>query len=144
MTFTLFPQARLALATASLTGLSVGDALGAQYFVPGHVAADLTRGHLPTPPWPWTDDTEEACCLVAALTGSDEINLDRDRLADLLGEHFDAYRGYGPGAVVTQSPSVDLPAFGPEGETEPFAERSRGSRFAAKAHGRLVREREIC
>jgi len=100
MAFTLFPQARLALATDSLTGLSVGDALGAQYFVPGHVAADLTRGHLPTPPWPWTDDTEEACCLVAALTGSDEINLDRDRLADLLGEHFDAYRGYGPGAVV--------------------------------------------
>ena len=100
MTFTLFPDARLALATDSLTGLSVGDALGAQYFVPGQHAADLVRGHLPTPPWPWTDDTEEACCLVAALTAGDELTLDRDRFADLLGRHFDAYRGYGPGAVV--------------------------------------------
>jgi ADP-ribosylglycohydrolase len=100
MTFTLFPAARLALAADSLAGLSVGDALGAQYFVPGRHAADLARGDLPTPPWPWTDDTEEACCLVAALTGSDELSLDRDLFADLLGRHFDAYRGYGPGAVV--------------------------------------------
>jgi ADP-ribosylglycohydrolase len=100
MAFTLFPAARLALATDSLAGLSVGDALGAQYFVPGTAAADLVRGDLPTPPWPWTDDTEEACCLVAALTGSDELTLDRDRFADLLGRHFDAYRGYGPGAVI--------------------------------------------
>jgi ADP-ribosylglycohydrolase len=100
MTFTLFPPTRLALAADSLAGLSVGDALGAQYFVPGTAAADLVRGDLPTPPWPWTDDTEEACCLVGALTGSDELTLDRDLLADLLGRHFDAYRGYGPGAVV--------------------------------------------
>ncbi|MEU8614539.1 ADP-ribosylglycohydrolase family protein, partial [Actinoplanes sp. NPDC048791] len=91
MTFTLFPDARLALATDSLAGLSVGDALGAQYFVPGQHAADLSRGHLPTPPWPWTDDTEEACCLVAALTASDELSLNRDHFADLLGRHFDAY-----------------------------------------------------
>jgi len=100
MTFTLFPATRLALATDSLAGLSVGDALGAQYFVPGNTAADLARGDLPTPPWPWTDDTEEACCLVAALTVSDELSLDRDGFAELLGRHFDAYRGYGPGAVV--------------------------------------------
>ncbi len=100
MTFTLFPAARLALAADTLAGLSVGDALGAQYFVPGHSAADLARGLLPTPPWPWTDDTEEACCLVAALTAGDELSLDRDRFADLLGAHFDAYRGYGPGAVI--------------------------------------------
>jgi hypothetical protein len=39
MTFTLFPATRLALAADSLAGLSVGDALGAQYFVPG------TTGH---------------------------------------------------------------------------------------------------
>jgi ADP-ribosylglycohydrolase len=100
MSFTLFPDTRLALAADSLAGLSVGDALGAQYFVPGNVAGDLARGDLPTPPWPWTDDTEEACCLVAVLTGSDEQDFDRDRFADLLGRHFDAYRGYGPGAVV--------------------------------------------
>jgi len=95
MSFTLFPDTRAALAADSLTGLSVGDALGAQYFVPG-----IPPGTLPTPPWPWTDDTEEACCLVAALTGSDDAGLDRDRFADLLGRHFDPYRGYGPGAVV--------------------------------------------
>ena len=100
MPFTLFPDSRLALAADSLAGLSVGDALGAQYFVPGNAAADLARGDLPAPQWPWTDDTEEACCLVEALTGSDELSLDRDAFAELLGRHFDAYRGYGPGAVV--------------------------------------------
>jgi ADP-ribosylglycohydrolase len=100
MSFTLFPDTRRALAADSLAGLSVGDALGAQYFVPGNAAADLARGDLPTPPWPWTDDTEEACCLVAALTAGDEAEVDRDRFAELLGRHFDAYRGYGPGAVV--------------------------------------------
>ena len=97
MTFTLFPDTRRVLATDSLAGLSVGDALGAQFFVPGIRAADLAAGRTPAPPWPWTDDTEEACCLVAVL---DEGELDRDRFADLLGRHHDPYRGYGPGAVV--------------------------------------------
>jgi ADP-ribosylglycohydrolase len=97
MTFTLFPDTRRVLATDSLAGLSVGDALGAQFFVPGIRAADLVAGRTPAPPWPWTDDTEEACCLVAVL---DEGELDRDRFADLLGRHHDPYRGYGPGAVV--------------------------------------------
>ncbi len=92
MAFTLFPDSRRALALDALAGLSVGDALGAQYFVPGN-----RPGTIPPPPWPWTDDTEEACCLVACL---DEGDLDRDRLADLLGGHHDPYRGYGPGAVV--------------------------------------------
>lgn len=92
MTFTLFPDTRAALATDSLAGLSVGDALGAQYFIPGR-----TAGSIPPPPWPWTDDTEEACCLVATLAEGD---FDRDRFADLLGRHHDPYRGYGPGAVV--------------------------------------------
>ncbi|MFI7599651.1 ADP-ribosylglycohydrolase family protein [Actinoplanes sp. NPDC049681] len=95
MSFTLFPDTRAALAADALTGLSVGDALGAQYFVPG-----IRPGVLPDPPWPWTDDTEEACCLLGALTASDDAELDRDRFADLLGRHFDPYRGYGPGAVV--------------------------------------------
>ena len=91
MSFTLFPGTRAALAADSLIGLSAGDAFGAQHFVPGGPA---------DPPWPWTDDTEEACCLVAALTRGDEHSLDRDHFAELLGRHFDPYRGYGPGAVV--------------------------------------------
>ncbi|MEV4343931.1 ADP-ribosylglycohydrolase family protein [Actinoplanes sp. NPDC049596] len=92
MSFTLFPGTRLALALESLAGLSVGDALGAQNFV-----AKVDLADLPPAPWEWTDDTEEACCLVAVLTEGD---FDRDGFADLLGRTFDPYRGYGPGAVV--------------------------------------------
>jgi ADP-ribosylglycohydrolase len=100
MTFVLFPDARLALAADSLAGLSVGDALGAQYFVPGNTAADLLAARLPPAPWPWTDDTEEACCLVKALREHPDGDFDRDVFAELLGGHHDPYRGYGPGAVV--------------------------------------------
>ncbi len=92
MSFTLFPGTRLALARQSLAGLSVGDALGAQHFV---TPVDITAP--PPGPWPWTDDTEEACCLVATLADGD---FDRDTFAELLGRHHDPYRGYGPGAVV--------------------------------------------
>ncbi|WP_127503123.1 ADP-ribosylglycohydrolase family protein [Actinoplanes solisilvae] len=92
MSFILFPGTRLALALESLAGLSVGDALGAQHFV-----ARVDTTDPPPAPWPWTDDTEEACCLVAALGEGD---FDRDGFADRLGRHHDPYRGYGPGAVV--------------------------------------------
>ncbi|BCY13743.1 ADP-ribosylglycohydrolase family protein [Actinoplanes sp. L3-i22] len=97
MSFTLFPGTRLALALDSLAGLSVGDALGAQYFVPGNKPADLLEARTPAPLWDWTDDTEQACCLVATL---DEGDFDRDAFADRLGAVFEPYRGYGPGAVV--------------------------------------------
>jgi ADP-ribosylglycohydrolase len=92
MSFTLFPRTRLALAMESLAGLSVGDALGAQHFV---TPVDVSNP--PDGPWPWTDDTEEACCLIATLAEGD---FDRDAFAELLGRHHDPYRGYGPGAVV--------------------------------------------
>src|SRR3954462_13066464 len=81
MSFTLFPGTRLALALVSLAGLSVGDAWGA-----GHA----------TEPWTWTDDTEQACCLVAVLAEGD---FDRDAFAELLGRHHDPDRGYGAGAA---------------------------------------------
>jgi ADP-ribosylglycohydrolase len=92
MSFILFPATRLALALESLAGLSVGDALGAQHFVTPVDVNDPPDG-----PWPWTDDTEEACCLVATLAEGD---FDRDAFAELLGRRHDPYRGYGPGAVV--------------------------------------------
>src|SRR5690242_3255386 len=92
MSFTLFPGTRLALALESLAGLSVGDALGAQHFV-----APVDPSAPPPAPWPWTDDTEEACCLVAVLGTGD---FDRDAFAELLGRRHDPRRGYGPGAVV--------------------------------------------
>ena len=94
MSFTLFPGTRLALALESLAGLSVGDALGAQHFV-----ARVDFADLPAAPWEWTDDTEEACCLVAVLASLPD-EFDRDAFAELLGRHHDPYRGYGPGAVV--------------------------------------------
>ncbi|WP_305786777.1 ADP-ribosylglycohydrolase family protein [Symbioplanes lichenis] len=89
MPFTLFPGTRAALAADSLIGLSVGDAVGA------------LGGDAGAPPWRWTDDTEEACCVVNAITDGDELVLDQDRLAELLGRHFDPGRGYGRGALMT-------------------------------------------
>ncbi|MEU8300121.1 ADP-ribosylglycohydrolase family protein [Micromonospora sp. NPDC048909] len=97
MSFTLFADARLALARDSLAGLSVGDALGSQFFVPGRHPADLAAGRLPPPPWEWTDDTEMACSVVAELAESGRV--DRDRLALAFAERAEPYRGYGPGAV---------------------------------------------
>src|ERR1700709_650725 len=85
MSFTLFPSTRRALAMESLAGLSVGDALGAQHFVTPVDVSDP-----PPAPWPWTDDTEEACCLVATLGEGD---FDRDAFAERLGRHHDPYRG---------------------------------------------------
>ncbi|MFD2766043.1 ADP-ribosylglycohydrolase family protein [Micromonospora eburnea] len=98
MTFTLFPDTRLALARDALAGLSVGDALGSQFFVPGRRPADLAAGRLPAPPWQWTDDTEMACSVVAALGEAGRV--DRDALALAFAERCEPYRGYGPGAVV--------------------------------------------
>ncbi|MGC4807288.1 ADP-ribosylglycohydrolase family protein [Micromonospora sp. DT233] len=97
MSFTLFPDTRLALAGDSLAGLSVGDALGSQFFVPGRRPADLAAGRLPAPPWQWTDDTEMACSVVAELAAAGTV--DRDRLALAFAHRCEPYRGYGPGAV---------------------------------------------
>ncbi|MBN1173724.1 MAG: ADP-ribosylglycohydrolase family protein [Micromonosporaceae bacterium] len=82
----------------SLTGLSVGDALGAQCFVPGTDLPGSFAGDVPAGPWPWTDDTEMACSIVAELREYGDI--DADRLARRFAEHFEPYRGYGRGAVV--------------------------------------------
>ncbi|XVS66163.1 ADP-ribosylglycohydrolase family protein [Actinosynnema sp. CA-299493] len=86
------------LARRSVDGLSVGDALGAQYFVPGRSRSDLAAGVLPDGTWPWTDDTEMACLLLAWLREHGEV--DQEGLAGEFAEHCDPYRGYGPGAVV--------------------------------------------
>ncbi|RKR85959.1 ADP-ribosylglycohydrolase [Micromonospora pisi] len=82
----------------SLDGLSVGDALGAQFFVPGVSAEDFAAGHIPAGPWPWTDDTEMACSIAEQLQTHGRI--DQDRLAMAFAERFEPYRGYGGGAVV--------------------------------------------
>ncbi|MFD6565907.1 ADP-ribosylglycohydrolase family protein [Micromonospora profundi] len=98
MSFTLFADARLALARDSLAGLSTGDALGAQFFLSGPAPEQLTEATLPPAPWEWTDDTEMACSVVAELATSGSI--DRDRLALAFAERCAAQRGYGPGAMM--------------------------------------------
>ncbi|RZU74712.1 ADP-ribosylglycohydrolase [Micromonospora kangleipakensis] len=96
MTFTLFPDTRLALARDALAGLSVGDALGSQFFVPGRGVA-AWRDELPPGPWGWSDDTEMACSVVTVLAGHGRI--DRDALASSFADRYDPTRRYGAGAV---------------------------------------------
>lgn len=82
----------------SLQGLSVGDALGAQFFVPGSSVPDLLAGRAPAAPWPWTDDTEMACSVYAEIHERGSVN--REALAVAFAQRCEPYRGYGPGTVV--------------------------------------------
>jgi ADP-ribosylglycohydrolase len=92
-------QTRLSYAADSLAGLSVGDALGAQYFMVGRRPADLLAGILPPPVWEWTDDTEMACSVTWMLREAGGI--DPDRLAAAFAERCEPNRGYGAGALTT-------------------------------------------
>ena len=96
MRIVLHARARLDLAYDSLNGLSVGDALGAQFFMVGRSLSDLVAGKPPRGPWEWTDDTEMACNLVAELR--DHGDIDQDRLATTFADRCEPYRGYGAGA----------------------------------------------
>lgn len=80
-------------ALASLRGLSIGDALGSQFFVPDHYPL-LRRRELPPGNWQWTDDTEMAGSVVAVLDLHGSI--DQDALARSFADHHDFDRGYGP------------------------------------------------
>lgn len=80
-------------ALASLRGLSVGDALGSQFFVPVNYPL-LKRRELPPGSWQWTDDTEMACSVLAVLVEHERI--DQDALAHSFAHHHDFDRGYGP------------------------------------------------
>ncbi len=77
----------------SLQGLAVGDAFGAQHFVPENLPV-LRRHELPPGPWPWTDDTEMACSVHRSLARAGR--LDQDALARSFARHHDFDRGYGP------------------------------------------------
>ncbi|MFJ4084274.1 ADP-ribosylglycohydrolase family protein [Streptomyces iakyrus] len=93
MTADSSPAVRLDRALACLRGLSVGDALGSQYFVPVNYPL-LKRREVPSGPWQWTDDTEMAGSVVAVLAAHHRI--DQDALARSFAEHHDFDRGYGP------------------------------------------------
>ncbi|WP_165987406.1 ADP-ribosylglycohydrolase family protein [Streptomyces sp. YIM 98790] len=88
-------SARARRALAALHGLRVGDALGAQFFVPAHLSL-LRRAEVPPPPWSWTDDTEMACSVLAGLLTRGAV--DQDDLARSFAAHHDFDRGYGPAA----------------------------------------------
>ncbi|MEU1212223.1 ADP-ribosylglycohydrolase family protein [Streptomyces sp. NPDC005791] len=84
---------RFERALASLRGLSVGDALGSQFFVPANYPL-LKNRELPPDGWQWTDDTEMACSVLAVLAAHERI--DQDALAHSFARHHDFDRGYGP------------------------------------------------
>ncbi|MET9519141.1 ADP-ribosylglycohydrolase family protein [Streptomyces sp. NPDC002994] len=84
---------RFERALASLRGLSLGDALGSQFFVPVNYPL-LKRRELPPAPWQWTDDTEMACSVLAVL--AEHGRIDQDALARSFSVHHDFDRGYGP------------------------------------------------
>ncbi|MBT2529415.1 ADP-ribosylglycohydrolase family protein [Streptomyces sp. ISL-99] len=84
---------RLERALASLRGLSLGDALGSQFFVPANYPLLRSR-ELPPAPWQWTDDTEMACSILAVL--AEHGRIDQDALARSFADHHDFDRGYGP------------------------------------------------
>ncbi|MGX1880321.1 ADP-ribosylglycohydrolase family protein [Streptomyces sp. NPDC055287] len=84
---------RFERALASLRGLSLGDALGSQFFVPVNYPL-LKRRELPPAPWQWTDDTEMACSVLAVL--AEHSRIDQDALARSFADHHDFDRGYGP------------------------------------------------
>ncbi|MFG2322014.1 ADP-ribosylglycohydrolase family protein [Streptomyces sp. NPDC048568] len=87
------PDGRLDRALSSLRGLSVGDALGSQFFVPANYPL-LKRRELPPGIWQWTDDTEMACSVVSVLATHQRV--DQDALALSFAQHHDFDRGYGP------------------------------------------------
>lgn len=85
---------RLARATLSLEGLSVGDAFGEQFFVDPNIVEELIEARtLPAPEWYFTDDTQMALSVVSILRQYRGIN--QDILAMSFGARYDARRGYG-------------------------------------------------
>jgi ADP-ribosylglycohydrolase len=86
---------RLALAVDALEGLSVGDALGEQFFGPADSARAAVAGRrLPDPPWRWTDDTNMALSVVEVLV--EHGGIDSGALAESFARRYDPGRGYGP------------------------------------------------
>ncbi|MEB8341817.1 ADP-ribosylglycohydrolase family protein [Streptomyces endophyticus] len=93
MTADSSPDGRLNRALSSLRGLSVGDALGSQFFVPANYPLLKARA-LPDGTWQWTDDTEMAASVVSVLAARERV--DQDELARSFAERQDVDRGYGP------------------------------------------------
>jgi ADP-ribosylglycohydrolase len=89
--------ARMERARLSLEGLSVGDAFGSQFFLPGVGPACLPSRRTPPVrnPWTYTDDTEMALGIVEVLARRGDI--DQYELATVFARRYrrDVFRGYG-------------------------------------------------
>ncbi len=83
---------RIQRARLSLEGLSVGDALGEQYF---DFPEWIPQRKLPAPRWRYTDDTEMALAIVEVLDR--HARIDQDDLAQTFAVRYrnDPQRGYG-------------------------------------------------
>jgi ADP-ribosylglycohydrolase len=82
----------------ALDGLSVGDALGSQFFNPHAFEALLEARDVPGGPWGYTDDTEMALGIAEVLGRHGRI--DQEDLARTFARRYgnEMYRGYGAGA----------------------------------------------
>lgn len=81
----------------SLTGLSVGDALGERFFGLGEQLTErIQQRQVPPKLWRYSDDTEMALSIVETLWRYGRI--DPDALAAAFAERFNLSRGYGAGA----------------------------------------------
>ncbi|MBC6459082.1 ADP-ribosylglycohydrolase family protein [Actinomadura sp. HBU206391] len=80
----------------SLTGLSVGDAFGDQFFLLSNRGLSASVD-LPAAPWEWSDDTEMACSVLDVLLRCGSI--DQDALARAFATRLDIGRRYGAGAL---------------------------------------------
>jgi ADP-ribosylglycohydrolase len=90
---------RMACARLAVDGLSVGDALGEQFFIPPNRHRLLANeASAPPGPWLYTDDTEMALGIHEVLDRHGTIN--QDDLARTFGRRWkiEPRRGYGPGA----------------------------------------------
>lgn len=87
----------LVRARRSLIGLAVGDCLGERYFGPPEaVLQRIGKRELPKGPWRYTDDTEMALSVFAALR--DHQSIDQDQLARAFATRMGENRGYGRSA----------------------------------------------
>ncbi|WP_433169999.1 ADP-ribosylglycohydrolase family protein [Actinoallomurus sp. CA-150999] len=83
-------------ALASLTGLSVGDAFGDQFFLLANRGLNPWDA-TPPGPWAWSDDTEMACSVVDVLIRDGRV--DQDALAASFAARLDVGRRYGAGTL---------------------------------------------
>ena len=84
----------LTRAHLALTGLALGDAVGAFFeFSQGKLSHYITNRKLPEGIWHWTDDTQMALSIYAVLRQCSRI--DQDLLATSLAYRYERSRGYG-------------------------------------------------